>query len=261
MDTKLTRAQLAWLSLAGLAIFLCVWSLPVALGLVQRRFLPLPWGVAATLVDLLHHPFAGATLQGHLLSSINRYVRGFLLAACVGVPLGLLMGWYRWVDNIVSPLFNALRFIAPIAWVPFAALWFGTGIGGPTMIIFAGAFPPCLINAHRGARQVERRYIEVSQVFGASGFRVIVEVLLPSSFAAIVAGLRVGAGTGWQSLVAAELVAANTGIGLMMVRGQAALDARIVMAGMVAVGIVGLLLDVALQAVEKYTQRRMGARS
>ena len=77
-------------------------------------------------------------------------------AAAVGVPLGLLMGWFRWLDDIVTPVFDGLRFIAPIAWVPFAALWFGTGIGGPIMIIFSGAFPPCLINAYRGARFVDR---------------------------------------------------------------------------------------------------------
>ena len=91
-----------------------------------------------------------------------------LLAALVGIPLGLLMGWFRLLDDIVSPIFEGLRFIAPIAWVPFAALWFGTGIGGPVMIIFAGAFPPCLINAYRGARFVDPHLIEASQ-FARSG--------------------------------------------------------------------------------------------
>ena len=258
MDAKLTRAQLAWLSIAGLLIFFGTWTLSVILGFMPRRFLPLPWEVVETFVKLINRPFSGDTLQGHLLSSFGRYARGFVLAAAVGVPLGLLMGWYRWLDNIVAPIFDSLRFIAPIAWVPFAALWFGTGIGGPTLIIFAGAFPPCLINAYRGARHVERRYVEAAQVFGASGLRVIYEVLLPCSIPAIVAGLRVGAGAGWQSLVAAELIAANAGIGLMMVRAQAALDTTTVMVGMVAIGIFGLLIDVALRAVEEYIQRRRG---
>ena len=82
---------------------------------------------------------------------------GFGLAVAVGMPLGLLMGWFRWLDDIVSPLFDGMRFVAPIAWVPFAALWFGTGIGGPVLIIFMGAFPPVLINAYRGAKYVEPR--------------------------------------------------------------------------------------------------------
>jgi len=258
VDAKLSHAQLAWLSIAGLTIFFGTWTLAAALQLAPRRFLPLPWDVAATFVKLVSAPFSGETLQSHLVSSINRYLRGFVLAASVGVPLGLLMGWYRWLDNVVTPLFDGLRFIAPIAWVPFAALWFGTGIGGPTMVIFAGAFPPCLINAYRGAKYVERRYIEAAQVFGASGPRVIYAVLLPSSIPAIVAGLRVGAGTGWQSLIGAELIAANSGVGLMMVRAQGALDTSTVMVGMLAVGVFGLLVDAALRAVERRIQHRMG---
>lgn len=258
MDAKLTHTQFAWLSLAGLAIFFGIWTLAAALELAPRRFLPLPWEVFEAFVKLVNTPFSGETLQGHLVSSINRYVRGFLLAAAVGVPLGLMMGWYRWLDNVVTPLFDGLRFIAPIAWVPFAALWFGTGIGGPTMVIFAGAFPPCLINAYRGAKYVERLHIEAAEMLGASGPRVIYAVLLPSSVPAIVAGLRVGAGTGWQSLIGAELIAANSGVGLMMVRAQGALDTSIVMVGMLAVGVFGLLVDVALRAIEQYIQRRRG---
>jgi NitT/TauT family transport system permease protein len=259
VDARLSRTHIAWLSLAGLAIFFGTWTLAAALELAPKRFLPPPWEVAAAFVKLLGTPFSGETLQGHLASSIERYLRGFVLAAVVGVPLGLLMGWYRWLDNVVTPLFDSLRFIAPIAWVPFAALWFGTGIGGPTMIIFAGAFPPCLINAYRGARHVERRYIEAAQVFGASGPRVIYAVLLPASIPAIVAGLRVGAGTGWQSLIGAELIAANSGVGLMMVRAQGALDTSTVMVGMLAVGVFGLLVDTTLRAVERRIRRQMGA--
>ena len=105
-------------------------------------------------------------------SSLMRFPYGFLLAAAVGIPLGLLMGWFRLLDEIVSPVFDGLRFIAPIAWVPFAALWFGTGIGGPILIIFAGAFPPCLINAYRGARFVEPRLIEAAQMLGTSDLRI-----------------------------------------------------------------------------------------
>ncbi len=258
MDNKLTHSQLAWMSLAGLAFFFGLWSFAAWVELAPSRFLPQPWDVLQRGVRLLAEPFSGQTLQGHLAASIERYVRGFLLAAAVGVPLGLLMGWYRWLDNVMTPLFDSLRFIAPIAWVPFAALWFGTGIGGPTMIIFAGAFPPCLINAYRGARHVERKYIEAAQVMGASGPRMVYEVLLPASLPSIIAGLRVSAGAGWQSLIGAELIAANSGIGLMMVRAQGALDTSIVMVGMIAVGVFGLLVDVALRGVEAWVNHRRG---
>jgi ABC-type nitrate/sulfonate/bicarbonate transport system permease component len=86
--------------------------------------------------ELTQQPFVGYTLQQHLASSMGRFGMGFGWRWLVGMPLGLLMGWFRWLDAIVSPLFEAVRFVAPIAWVPFAALWFGTGIGGPVLIIF-----------------------------------------------------------------------------------------------------------------------------
>jgi ABC-type nitrate/sulfonate/bicarbonate transport system permease component len=145
----LDRKQLLWLSVTGLAIFFGLWTFAAWVELAPRKFLPLPWDVVERGIALLTQPFSGQTLQGHLAASLQRYLLGFALAAAIGVPLGLLMGWYRWLDHMVTPLFDSLRFIAPIAWVPFAALWFGTGIGGPMLIIFAGAFPPCLINAYR----------------------------------------------------------------------------------------------------------------
>jgi len=258
MGEELDRTQFVWRSATGLLIFFGLWSFAAGIELAPRKFLPLPWEVVGRGITLLSEPFSGQTLQGHLAASLQRYLLGFALSAGVGVPLGLLMGWYRWLDNMVSPLFDSLRFIAPIAWVPFAALWFGTGIGGPMLIIFAGAFPPCLINAYRGARFVEKKYIEAAQVYGASGPRVVTEVLLPASLPSIIAGLRIGAGAGWQSLIGAELIAANTGIGLMMVRAQGALDTSIVMVGMIAVGLFGLLIDVALRGVEAWVNRTRG---
>jgi ABC-type nitrate/sulfonate/bicarbonate transport system permease component len=258
MGDKLPRQEWLVLTFMGLFIFLGLWTFAAWAEFAPRKFLPLPWEVLERAVSLMSKPFSGHTLQGHLAASVERYLRGFALAAAVGVPLGLLMGWYRWLDHIVTPLFDSLRFIAPIAWVPFAALWFGTGVGGPTLIIFAGAFAPCLINAYRGARFVDKKYIEAAQVYGASGPRIVLEVLLPASLPSIIAGLRISAGAGWQSLIGAELIAANSGVGLMMVRGQAALDTAIVMVGMIAVGLFGLLVDVALRGVEAAVQRRRG---
>ena len=207
---------------------------------------------------LLTEPFAGDTLPEHLARSLERFTYGFLLAVAVGVPLGLLMGWFRWLDDMVTPVFDGLRFIAPIAWVPFAALWFGTGIGGPIMIIFSGAFPPCLINAYRGARFVDRSYIEAAQMLGTGNLRTILQVLLPASLPSIVAGLRISAGLGWQSLIGAELIVASAGVGYLMVQGQSNISTPTVMAGMIAIGIVGLVIDVALRQVEAFVRRRRG---
>jgi NitT/TauT family transport system permease protein len=255
---RLSRLEIALLGIAGLALFFGLWAALSGFGLVPPRFLPSPAAVAQRMFFLLDHPFAGATLPLHVLSSLGRYALGFLLAAGIGVPLGLSMGRYGLLDDMVSPVFNALRFVAPIAWVPFAALWFGTGIGGPIMVIFAGAFPPCLINAYRGARFVDVKFLEAAQTLGASNLRIILEVLLPASIPSIVSGLRVGAGLGWQSLVGAELIVASSGVGYMMVQGQSAVSTTTVLSGMIAIGIVGYCVDLALREMEAFTRRRRG---
>jgi ABC-type nitrate/sulfonate/bicarbonate transport system permease component len=246
------------LGVGGLAVFFGLWAALSGFALVPPRFLPSPAAVAQRMFFLIDHPFAGATLTVHVLSSLGRYALGFLLAAVVGVPLGLFMGRYGLLDDIVSPIFNALRFVAPIAWVPFAALWFGTGIGGPVMVIFAGAFPPCLINAYRGARFVDVKFLEAAQTLGASNLRIILEVLLPASIPSIVSGLRVGAGLGWQSLVGAELIVASSGVGYMMVQAQSAVSTPTVLSGMIAIGIVGYCVDLVLREMEAFTRRRRG---
>jgi ABC-type nitrate/sulfonate/bicarbonate transport system permease component len=246
------------LSIAGFASLFALWSAIALSGLVPAAFLPTPWAVAMRFVELTQTSFVGFTIQEHLWSSVKRYLLGFGLAAVIGVTMGLLMGWFRWLDEIASPLFEAVRFVAPIAWVPFAALWFGTGIGGPTLIIFMGAFPPALVNAYRGARFVEPRLIEAAQMLGAGNLRVIVEVLLPASVPSIVAGLRISAGLGWQSLVGAELIVASSGIGYLMVKGQSNISTATVMSGMIAIGAVGFAIDVILRRIEARIQRRRG---
>jgi NitT/TauT family transport system permease protein len=255
MSKPLPFLTVLGLGFIGLAGFLLLWKGLSVSGIVSPVFLPGPLEVLDRIEALSARRFAGATLPGHMAASFLRFAYGFGLAALVGIPLGLMMGWFRLLDEIVSPIFDGLRFIAPIAWVPFAALWFGTGIGGPIMIIFAGAFPPCVINAYRGAKFVDVRLIEAARMLGTPSHRVIMEILLPASVPSIVAGLRVSAGLGWQSLVGAELIVASAGVGYMMVQGQANVSTTTVMAGMAAIGVVGLLLDTALRQAERLAMR------
>jgi len=258
MGAALSRRELIALTAAGFAGFFGLWALVAASGLVQELFLPTPAAVARKFVELTHQPFVGHTLQQHLASSFGRFGMGFALAVAIGIPLGLAMGWFRWLDGVVSPLFDGLRFVAPIAWVPFAALWFGTGIGGPVLVIFAGAFPPCVINAYRGAKHVDRRLVEAAQTLGASNWLILSEVLLPASVPSLVAGVRVSAGLGWQSLIGAELIVASSGIGYLIVKGQSNISTAIVMSGMIAIGIVGFAIDAALRRLEAWIHRRRG---
>jgi NitT/TauT family transport system permease protein len=259
MNDKLSRAQFWRLTSIGAVAFFAFWYLARALHFAPPQFLPMPHEVLAKLIDLFHNPFAGATLVDHMLSSLHRFGMGFGLAALIGIPLGLAMGWFRWLDDIVTPLFDGLRFIAPVAWVPFAALWFGTGIGGPTLIIFAGAFPPCLINAYRGAKNVDVRYLEAASMLGVGSFKTITEVLFPAAVPSIIAGLRIGAGLGWMSLVGAELIVASSGMGNLIVRAQSAIATDTVMAGMIAIGMVGVVIDVLIRRLERWLLKHRNA--
>jgi NitT/TauT family transport system permease protein len=255
---RMRHSELAMLSLAGAIVFFGCWQGVAASGLVSKYVLPSPTEVVSAGVAMMVEPFAGNTIQGHVLASLGRWAAGFALAAAIGIPLGLAMGHWRVLAAIVSPIFEGYRYIAPLAWVPFAALWFGTGIGGPVMVIFTGAFAPCLLNAYRGAHQVERYLTEAARTLGAGSVRVILEILLPGALPSVIAGLRVGAGLGWQSLIGAELIVVSSGIGYVLVQGQSNLAPDIVIAAMLAVGVTGLLIDVALRAAEARIRRRWG---
>lgn len=248
---KLSPARNAVLTIAGTIAFFGIWYLAAYARLAPPQFLPMPHQVIEKLVALMRTPFSGYTLQEHLLASLGRFGMGFGLAVVIGVPLGLMMGWFRLLDEIISPLFNGLRFVPPIAWVPFAALWFGTGVGGPVLVIFTGAFPPCLINAYRGARYVDTHLIEAARTLGLNNVRMISQVLFRASMPSIVAGLRISAGLAWMSLIGAELIVASSGIGYLLVKGQSALDASIVMAGMFAIGVVGIVIDMILRGLAR----------
>jgi NitT/TauT family transport system permease protein len=258
IEPKLETRRFWTLTAAGAVTLFGVWTAAALSGIAPRTFLPTPWDVLVRFAQLVLEPFVGYRLHEHLLSSLQRFGMGFVLAVIVGIPLGLLMAWFRWVDRTVAPLFETVRFIAPIAWVPFAALWFGTGIGGPVLIIFMGAFPPVLINTYRGAKNVDRKYIEAAQMLGAGNLRAMTQVLLPAAVPSIVAGLRISAGLGWQSLVGAELIVASSGVGYLMVKGQAAVSTATVMSGMIAIGVIGFAIDVALRRVQQMIETRRG---
>ena len=256
--TEISQGEFWALTLLGVALLLGVWSLTAVSGLMSRNFLPAPWEIVQRLSELTVSKFAGFFYHEHLLASIKRFFMGWAIAIGVGVPLGLLMGWYRLLDEIVTPLFDAIRFVAPLAWVPLAALWFGTGIGGPLLIIFVGSFAPCVISAYRGARLVDKNFIEAGRTLGANSWQMMRHVLLPGAFPSIIAGLRVSAGLGWQSLVGSELIVVGAGLGYLMVQGQGNLSTATVMAGMVSIGIVGFTIDVALRWAERAVKRRWG---
>lgn len=232
------------------------WALVTTLHLVSPKFLPAPGVVLRTMIELTSIPYAGSTLQLHLLASLEKFVISFAIAVVLGVTLGLLMGRSRIMQWAFSPPFEAFRFIPPIAWVPFAIFWFGTGFLAPTLVIFAGAFAPCVINAYRGAQLVDRTLLEASQTLGASRWITITEIVVPAALTHIVAGIRVGAGFGWQSLIGAELIVGATGLGYMIVQAGSNLQPAIVISGMITIGIVGAAIDYVMRAIQHQVRRK-----
>jgi taurine transport system permease protein len=242
----------------GLLTLFGGWALVSLLGLVPANFLPSPFTVVATMVELTREPYSGSLLQQHLLASLDKFAVSYALSVALGVPLGLLMGRFRILDWAVTPVFEGFRYIPPIAWVPFSILWFGTGFLAPTLVIFAAAFAPCLLNSYRGVRMIDRALLEVAQNLGVGRLRTMTEVLLPGALPHIVAGLRVSAGFGWQSLIGAELIVGSTGLGYMIVQGESNIAASVVLAGMVTIGLVGASMDYVLRKVEGRIRRNWG---
>lgn len=240
----------------GIATLFGGWALVTALHLVSPKFLPGPGFVLRTLIELTTVPYAGSTLQVHLLASLEKFAISFSIAVILGVTLGLSMGRSRIMQWAFSPPFEAFRFIPPIAWVPFAIFWFGTGFLAPTLVIFAGAFAPCVINAYRGAQQVDTILLEASQTLGAGRWITVTEIVLPAALTHIVAGIRVGAGFGWQSLIGAELIVGATGLGYMIVQAGSNLQPAIVMSGMITIGVVGAAIDYAMRAIQHRVRRK-----
>ena len=249
------RRELVW-SAAGLATFLAIWAAVTLWHFVPPEFLPGPLTVARRFFDVATSElFSGALLEGHALASIEKFGISYVLAVVLGVPLGIAMGQYRAVHWIVSPIFDGIRFIPPIGWVPFSILWFGTGLLAPTWIVFVAVFPPCVLNAYKGVLLVELALKEAAQCMGASGFIVVKDVLLPGALPQIVAGMRIGAGLGWQSLVGAELIVGGTGLGYAMTQSQQSLETSTLIVCMLTIGAIGVAIDYFLTWSERRIRR------
>ena len=185
---------------------------------------------------------------------VLRFLSGFVLALVVGVPLGLLMGRSRVVGDLVDPVFNTLRNVPPIAWAPFGLLWFGASFGSQMFVIFTAAFPPILMNSHRGIRLVDEGLIKAARMLGAKPAAVLFQVALPAALPMVVAGARIGVANGWLALVGAEIIAgpgALTGLGFLVLVGQQNLQADFSISAMVVIGLLGAAFDYAVVRLER----------
>ncbi|OSJ26577.1 hypothetical protein BSZ19_35515 [Bradyrhizobium japonicum] len=236
-----------WLRVgAASALWILLWWAIVTLLHVPADFLPTPVSVVRKLFTMTYTVTGDGALWVHVGRSLYRFTLGFVLAVFIGVPLGFAMGYVRPLNNLVSPLFEFFRCIPPIAWAPFAMLWFGASIGAQVFVIFTAALPPILINAYKGIKLVDPGLINAARSLGAKPATMLLEVGLPSSLPVLIAGLRIGIANGWMALVGAEIIAGagtHSGLGFLILVGQDTLQANLAIGAMVLIGAVGVGFD------------------
>lgn len=232
------RQMLPYLG-AACAVVL-VWQIVVILSHPSPAVLPSPALTARTLWAL----FASGEMFRHIGASLGRVVSAWILAAALAIPLGLLQGSHPRLERILDPLIELFRPISPLAWIPMAILWFGIGEGGKIFIIFIATFFPILLNTVTGVKAVDPILVRAGRVLGCdSDARLFRQVILPAAMPTILVGLRISFGTGWAAIIAAELVAANKGLGYLIANGMEILRSDQVLAGMVVIAVLGIVVD------------------
>lgn len=204
--------------------------------------MPAPTSIAVTAAGMI----ASGELFFHLMASLKREAVAFLLSA-TAIPLGIAMGWSRVVYNQVSPIMEILRPIPPLAWIPLSILWFGIGDEQNEFIIFLGMFFPILVNTIVGVKNIEPNLVRAARSLGAPEYRVLTRIVFKGALPQIITGIRIGLGVGWMALVAAELVGANSGLGFLINDARSMLRTDIIVVGMLAIGLIGLLIDSAIR--------------
>lgn len=240
------------LSFAGILLFLLIWEGLALSGIVDSRILCDVLEVLRLFVTKLSDPNPdGAVLTVHIWSSLQVALLGFLLAVVIGVPLGWLMGWYRGADSFLRPIFEIIRPIPPVSWIPLTIVWLGIGLPAKSFIVFFAAFVPCLINAYTGIRQTKEVLKNVGKTFGASYFTVFVKVGIPSSLVMTFAGIKVAIGNAWATLVAAEMLAASSGLGYMILMGRSYARVDLIIPGIVVIGVLGVIISAIINRLER----------
>ncbi len=232
-------------ALAVIAALIAIWWTAVIA--THSMIFPTPWGVITGVVELLEN----GTLWRHIGASLARVGTGFVLAVCVAVPLGLWMGWVRSVYQTLNPIFQILRPISPIAWIPIAILWFGVGNASPIYLIFISSVFPMIVQTTVGVHTIEKRYLRAAENFGVSRRTLFMQVVIPAVLPQIIVGMRIGLGVAWLVVVAAEMIALRSGLGYMIMDSRNAGNRYdLVIAGMIIIGLIGLSLDGVMRLLE-----------
>jgi len=242
-EIKRNNYQNALLSIIGILGFVIFWQILAMSGKVDQRYLSSPLEVINLfLFKLVDKRPDGAVIMVNIWSSLTVALSGFFLAVVIGIPLGFLMGWYKAIDKFVRPIFEIIRPIPPVSWIPLTIVWLGIGLPAKAFIVFFAAFVPCLINAYTGIRQTSETLINVSKTCGASNFTTFWRIGIPSAMTLTFAGIKVAIGNAWATLVAAEMLAASSGLGYMILMGRQFGRADLVILGIVVIALIGTII-------------------
>lgn len=240
------------LSAAGILVFIGVWELAVRVGLVSPEKLVAPSEVIMTFFEKLHSTVPdGNTIDVHIFTSLKLVLASFIVSCVIGVPLGLLMGFFNLFNKFLSPIFEIVRPIPPLAWIPIVIVVLGTGFKAKLFIIFVAAFVPCVINSYTGIKSTSKALLNVAKTAGANKAQQFFKVGIPSALPMVFTGIKVSFGSAWATLVAAEMIASSEGLGYMIQQGRIASKPAIVLLGMLVIGLIGAVLTAVLSLLEQ----------
>jgi len=240
-----------WLSSISLLTMLLGWWGLSHSGLIPALCLPAPEAVVGKLVTVSTQGFVDATLWQHLAASLQRIVLALLASVLLGIPLGVLMGVSPVARGLLDPLIEAYRPVPPLAYLPLIVIWFGIGELSKVLLIFLAVLAPVIIATSHGVAQVSRNRLRAAQTLGASRSQLLWFVILPEALPEILTGIRIGLGTGWSTLVAAELVAATRGLGFMVQSAAQFLVTDVVILGIVVIAVIAFALELGLRLLQR----------
>ena len=241
------------LPIAVAVVFLCLWDAAVFVS--KTDIFPRPYQVLLGIMELAQR----GLLLKYVVASLFRVSVGYMLAVLVGVPLGLLLGWFRPAFFALNPLIQIFRPISPIAWIPIAILWFHVDDRAPIFLIFLASVFPITVATIAAVQNMQLVYLRAAQNFGLSTGELFRQVILRACLPQIITGIRIALGVAWLVVVAAEMIAVNSGLGYLIIDARnAGKRYDLVVAGMVMIGLIGLILDLLVRQLEKFDEVRWG---
>jgi len=240
------------ISLITTIALIALWFLATSTGWVKPLFLPSPFAVYDKFISAMTDGVANSTLAEHAMASLTRVFSAFFLACVTAVPIGILMGVNRYARGIFDPPIEFYRPLPPLAYLPLIIIWFGIGEFPKILLIYLAIFAPMAIAARAGVRSVSIEQIHAAYAMGGSRMQIVWHVILKAAMPEIFTGLRIGIGVGWTTLVAAEMVAADRGLGFMVLNAAQFLASDIVIMGIIVIGVFAFAFDLLVRYVEKF---------